>query len=496
MKMHYNIEILGGAHLSYPEHDEVSRYLLEGWYEYQEQSFVYQFLQSGDVFFDIGAHAGLYSAIADKAVGPDGAVVALEPNRQILPYLEKNIGVPICAEIAWGAERRSVLPIAAGDMRRKAFLRLAEEHKSAYANIIIEGDAGATDAEIDVYSLDAIVERLAPGRVDLIKIDVEGAEHLLLQGAGATLRQFEDVVLLMEFTENNQQNFSMSTADLLRQVEELGFRPARIDMDTLELAPVRDTGPFWHENFVLARDLDKVAGKLRNSNQAVRRKVELALARGRACSMRYQESEAFRVLRAGLDRVIESELPSLLTALTRQAPPAVEFSALDAAGDSVALARELTALLEDGLGRIGGAGRALAETLDAERAEGHRQARAIETLTEKIRLPLDDAVKYDGFDDGSASDASAPLQGSAAELQAVLKKTGPVPEAIKELAEEIHRVRGDLQYARMAKEDIAEIGDALMKLQRSRLIEIASALNLKSAALVDKMINVYTAKGK
>src|ERR1035437_4961195 len=60
--------------------DEVARFLSEEWFEYKEQAFLWLYLRPGDTFLDGGAHVGLYSVVAGRALNNSGTIVAVEPH--------------------------------------------------------------------------------------------------------------------------------------------------------------------------------------------------------------------------------------------------------------------------------------------------------------------------------------------------------------------------------------------------------------------------------
>src|SRR5215212_8219322 len=76
--------------LRYPSSDIVLLHLREGSFEFREQAFLWSFLRRADTFCDIGAHCGLFSALASQIIGEPGRVLAFEPNPDALPFLAVN----------------------------------------------------------------------------------------------------------------------------------------------------------------------------------------------------------------------------------------------------------------------------------------------------------------------------------------------------------------------------------------------------------------------
>jgi FkbM family methyltransferase len=155
-----------------------------------EFAFLDRFLQPGMTFLDIGANEGIYSVFAARRVGAEGTVWAFEPSRRELDRLRCNLELN-------GLQVR-VFALALADSAGRADLRVAGyEHEGqntlgafAYAGVEV-----ARTEPVDLMRLDDVVEQNPLGRLDAIKVDVEGAELRLFQGATATLRRFRPVLL-------------------------------------------------------------------------------------------------------------------------------------------------------------------------------------------------------------------------------------------------------------------------------------------------------------
>ncbi len=181
-----------------------------GSYEPNEFAFLNEFLRPGMVFVDVGANDGYYTLFAARKVGPAGQVVAVEPSSRERVNLRRNIqrnkfdNVKILKE-ALGA--------ASGD----ADLRLAQDKHSGHNTLgkFAHDDVAAARPErVQVEMLDYVVERLALPRVDVIKIDVEGAEASVIAGAHNTLKTMQPI-LLMELNDPALRAQGNSAAELL-----------------------------------------------------------------------------------------------------------------------------------------------------------------------------------------------------------------------------------------------------------------------------------------
>lgn len=153
-----------------------------GTYEIEKQRAVNSALRPGETFYDIGAHAGLYTLLAGKRVGPMGSVVAFEPDPRNQANLERHIALNQLANV-------NVVRAAVGATTGMASFDVAE---SAYENRI----SATGSARVRCYALDDAVAVLGLPLPDCIKIDVEGGEEDVLRGASATLARARPVVFL------------------------------------------------------------------------------------------------------------------------------------------------------------------------------------------------------------------------------------------------------------------------------------------------------------
>lgn len=143
-------------------------------------------LPSGGVMIDIGANIGIYTLVAARLVGPYGRVLAFEPAAEAHETLMANLEANSFTNVlAW----RLALTDAIGTAR------LSHE-PDASRNAILTGPPGTDDyEEVETGTLDAIDARERLPRVDLIKVDVEGAEELALRGAAGVLARHSPVVI-------------------------------------------------------------------------------------------------------------------------------------------------------------------------------------------------------------------------------------------------------------------------------------------------------------
>lgn len=172
------------------EFDGISHELLyEGAHEQYETKLFRQFLTEGMTIVDIGANIGYYTLLGAKLVGDKGRVFAFEPEPQNFALLTRNIEL--------------------NKYRNIVAVRKAVSNKTGKADLFLNRQAGAhgflPDREdvvgvttVETVSLDGYFEG-SESPIDIIKIDVEGAELAVLQGMPNIIRNNDNLKIFTEF---------------------------------------------------------------------------------------------------------------------------------------------------------------------------------------------------------------------------------------------------------------------------------------------------------
>lgn len=149
-----------------------------GMYEPHVAHLIHDELKPGDVFYDIGANAGYFTLVAAKAVGSQGWVVAFDPVPQNARTIQEQIDLNDLGTCC------KVEPLAISDRcgeagfivtERNANAHLAQVHPTHFRS------RGGQRIEVTSTTLDAYVKHHP--HPTLVKMDVEGAEVIALQGA-------------------------------------------------------------------------------------------------------------------------------------------------------------------------------------------------------------------------------------------------------------------------------------------------------------------------
>lgn len=205
-------------------------FVVDGDFEKTEREFIQRFLRPGDVFLDVGANAGLYSVLAAKRVGDQGKIHAFEPDPGGFSLLRVNVDLNDVRNVILnrmvvsndnGVVKFGSCPDAAfSSMRQNAY------HQTR---------GNLEWFEVDSVSLDAYVERQRLERVDLVKVDVEGAELDVLLGASVVLRRTPAPVLMIEFCDVTTAGFGYEANQLPQLLEGYGYQLYHYDPEQQRL---------------------------------------------------------------------------------------------------------------------------------------------------------------------------------------------------------------------------------------------------------------------
>jgi len=136
-------------------------------------------VRPGDVIYDIGSNFGIYTILLAKAVGPNGTVIAVEPEEQSYNHLQENLQLNALTNV------RS-FRLALGDQNGEAKLFLGQV---TGLSSLMRMHQGHGYQVVGIIEGDWLVEREKLPVPRLVKIDVEGYEYAVIQGLRQTLAQ-------------------------------------------------------------------------------------------------------------------------------------------------------------------------------------------------------------------------------------------------------------------------------------------------------------------
>jgi FkbM family methyltransferase len=161
-----------------------------GVYEPQKVGAVQRLMPRGGTFIDIGGNKGDFALLAAKIAGAGSRVICVEPEPTNASWIRKSV--------ALNNYNIEVHEMALSDGKGDAVLHLG---KMSGFHTILDGvpnheQVGAVTVKLQ--TLDALLSERGIDRVDLIKIDVEGAEMKVLRGATQTLSRNQNLTLLLD----------------------------------------------------------------------------------------------------------------------------------------------------------------------------------------------------------------------------------------------------------------------------------------------------------
>jgi FkbM family methyltransferase len=153
-----------------------------GGFEYHKQKIFERMVKENSVVYDIGAHVGFYTLLASVLVGKNGKVYAFEPNPRNLNYLKKHLSINKVTNV-------EVVECAVSDKDGQCSFDIDKRHDLGHIS-----ETGSFI--VKTHSLDSLVfsNQILPP--DFIKIDVEGAEFQVLNGARRILKEFAPVLIM------------------------------------------------------------------------------------------------------------------------------------------------------------------------------------------------------------------------------------------------------------------------------------------------------------
>jgi len=204
-----------------PRKNRISRAIFkDGIWEPRVTSLLKVKTHPGMVALDIGADIGYYTLLFASLVGRNGRVIAFEPIPEARKRLEHNIlingyGNVVISKYALGNREGTVF---LEDPLNKSRINLSNV-RSRNKSIIVS-----------IRRMDDLLTELKLNSIDIVKIDVEGAEHEVLRGMEHTLREYQPL-LIIEVHHELLPLFGSSSEKLLDWISNLGYQITQIDQE-------------------------------------------------------------------------------------------------------------------------------------------------------------------------------------------------------------------------------------------------------------------------
>jgi FkbM family methyltransferase len=208
-------------------------------------------LRPGSVGIDVGAHMGYFTVLMAKIVGRAGRVYAVEPAEENLHFLRKNVKENRVHNV-------TILPFAAGKQSRVRNFHLMDQ--SDIHGFYKHPSLGNVKEIVQVR--ESPLDELVKGPVDVVKVDVEGAELEVLEGMRGILRSNPKVALVVEWNPKCLMAVGYAADALPAYLRANGFTPFLIDNlsgaignieEVVDLAKSDALDPRWYGNLICQR---------------------------------------------------------------------------------------------------------------------------------------------------------------------------------------------------------------------------------------------------
>lgn len=197
--------------------------LASGSYEPEECAWYEQNVGPRDVVVEAGGNVGFFSTFLARLVGPDGRIVTFEPDPRLAAILRRNANAN---GYSWIDIRESAVADKAGTM---TFFR-ARRSQGDNRLFSHDGDDAAT-FPVQVVTLDDELADL-DRRIDLLKMDIQGAEPLALAGFAKTLAERPPRRMLVEWWPHGMVGMGHDPRWIVDTLRSAGYRISALGSDT------------------------------------------------------------------------------------------------------------------------------------------------------------------------------------------------------------------------------------------------------------------------
>jgi FkbM family methyltransferase len=184
-----------------------------------ERAAIARLVRPGMTVVEVGSNLGLYTVLLSRLVGPEGRVVAFEPDPTLAPLVVRSGAANGCGNIAVRAQ-------ALGRERGRQMLHTlainsGDNHLSAGGGRWLR-----RSVEVEVVALDEVAPQLVP---DLVKIDVQGWELEVLRGMERLIERCPRVTVYFEYWPTGLRRAGDSPEALAAFFTERGFTIFEVD---------------------------------------------------------------------------------------------------------------------------------------------------------------------------------------------------------------------------------------------------------------------------
>ncbi|MFC2149409.1 FkbM family methyltransferase [Candidatus Auribacterota bacterium] len=186
-------------------------------------------LKEGMTVLDIGANIGRYTLMMAEGAGDSGKVIAFEPDRDLCAILKRNVEANNLRNVEISSN-------AIGDKNGEVVLSRNRGNRGD--NTICSNEMGMGEGEtVECVTLDTFLPQGT--KIDLIKMDIQGAEAMAFAGMKRVLNESAGIVVLAELTPSITGSSGYDVISLVKEfINSYGFKVSYIDEKEKRLIPV------------------------------------------------------------------------------------------------------------------------------------------------------------------------------------------------------------------------------------------------------------------
>jgi len=214
-------------------------------FERPEVGFILSVLDPGMIFFDVGANVGLFAISAAKKMGGQG-VFAFEPCSSTYELLKQNLQLNRLADV-------HVAQIALGDSVGVGALQINARGKDGLNTLgkpIHSESQVIGHEEVLITALDVFIKEHNVPRVDVMKVDIEGAELMMFRGARNLLERPDAPLILYEGFGFLSRGFGYHPVEILWLLESCGYTLLLLNSETAAISNLKSD--YQYDSMVIA----------------------------------------------------------------------------------------------------------------------------------------------------------------------------------------------------------------------------------------------------
>lgn len=194
---------------------DVDKHFYWGEFEVDIINFLKSLLNECSIFFDIGANIGIYSLLASKHIRNGGKVYSFEPSDWAYERLMENLKLNDSKNV-------EVLKLAATNSSGLKRFYVCEDDAYNSLNSFPMKDVQKV-IEINSIRIDEYCSNHNVKKIDILKVDAEGADYLVLKGAENILRSDTPPIIICEFNRNILKGMAFSQDEFVGFMRELSY---------------------------------------------------------------------------------------------------------------------------------------------------------------------------------------------------------------------------------------------------------------------------------